>query len=696
MYKSLLILVALSSPSLCDQEINMSEILSNNRVDRQIKQEPSSVQMTGYYNYHAAQQIFFMNGAPQKWNSGFKNCLSYLERDDYTITPDVGVHKLHPRKLKWNQARKACMEEGGHLVILNSEREERILLDSMKKENISQAWLGVHDQFEEADWVTLTGQSLDAAGYDKWSTVWPNQPDNYGGKQNCGVLEKGGGIDDIECDFKFPFFCEIEMFDARVFYCGLICPWNLCFCITLAIDFSKLDLEFSLNLCEFCEISSKPKACFSISAIKKGYTDPQKILRSFIRQKLVFISYSKKQDQRGKWRRVSLKDHTLSRSKAITLFYSSHSKTSLNCFIFLVPQNHFQELTLRRLSLPLHVSVTKASLVEVKFIKSVPPLRNLSKPRIMRVVEPKVPILQRGKLDCAQSSMVDRVVRDNERKKNRRWSKEGKQISEAELVVLRLPKTSGFLTEQDSTVTRDLVDERNPGCAHAYGRSWLVPEIIIANKTMILLFLLCLLEGVLYGTLVDSTVDKVVLEEAHDFKERWARSAPDEFRTRTVCQNVYEANQQMFHVNGKPSRKWNKNDVPLTQGYVLTRGIGAHKFHKRRIKWNAARKICMSEGGNLAVLNSLAEESVLLDVMQQNNVDRVWVGIHDIFKEGQWITITGETIERAGYNKWSTVWPNQPDNYGGRQNCGVLEQGGGIDDAECDLLYGFFCEIDVY
>lgn len=209
--------------------------------------------------------------------------------------------------------------------------------------------------------------------------------------------------------------------------------------------------------------------------------------------------------------------------------------------------------------------------------------------------------------------------------------------------------------------------------------------------TMYLLFLLCLLEGILCDTPSDKDNVNLFLGNG-DIKHRVTR-ATDQSTENFRCQNVYEADRQLFHVFGK---QWRSDAVALAEGYVLTRGIGAHKLHQSKMTWNDARKTCRREGGNLVVLNSLAEESVLLRVMREHAVNTVWVGVHDIFEEGDWITVTGESMERAGYEKWSTTWPNQPDNYKGAQNCGRLEQIGGIDDDECRFPYPFICEIDVY
>lgn len=54
-------------------------------------------------------------------------------RDDYHYTVGIGSHKLHTRVATWNEARKACNEEGGHLAIINSMTEEHVSESSIKR-----------------------------------------------------------------------------------------------------------------------------------------------------------------------------------------------------------------------------------------------------------------------------------------------------------------------------------------------------------------------------------------------------------------------------------------------------------------------------------------------------------------------------------------------------------------------------------
>lgn len=64
-----------------------------------------------------------VHGMPCVCNVGFRS--THL-RDDYHLTEGVGAHKLHTRATTWNEARKICNDEGGHLAIINSKREAEV------------------------------------------------------------------------------------------------------------------------------------------------------------------------------------------------------------------------------------------------------------------------------------------------------------------------------------------------------------------------------------------------------------------------------------------------------------------------------------------------------------------------------------------------------------------------------------------
>lgn len=75
------------------------------------------------------------------------------------------------------------------------------------------------------------------------------------------------------------------------------------------------------------------------------------------------------------------------------------------------------------------------------------------------------------------------------------------------------------------------------------------------------------------------------------------------------------------------------------------------------------------------------------------NTDEAFVGLHDLYEEGEWVTLDGESLHLTGFSTWTTKYGFNPDNSGGHQNCGAVVVDGGLDDVFCDANYAFFCEI---
>ncbi len=77
-------------------------------------------------------------------------------------------------------------------------------------------WIGLSDQVQEGKWMWTDGSLL--ANYTNWVN---NNPNNYGGNQNCGHMSVGdftirhhtfygfhGEWNDLECDFELGYICE--------------------------------------------------------------------------------------------------------------------------------------------------------------------------------------------------------------------------------------------------------------------------------------------------------------------------------------------------------------------------------------------------------------------------------------------------------------------------------------------------------
>ncbi|KAL0840839.1 hypothetical protein ABMA28_014645 [Loxostege sticticalis] len=133
-------------------------------------------------------------------------------------------YKAYNSLVTWPEAFKICAREGAHLAVVNSDIEAEVLLglakkvtsepplDAQKYVNIGfRAW----GKPAEKTWITVHGQSLKDAGYDKWA---PNEPKNTSSEYEwCGSLHadsKGekGLLNDSRCtSYKFKFICEIDL-----------------------------------------------------------------------------------------------------------------------------------------------------------------------------------------------------------------------------------------------------------------------------------------------------------------------------------------------------------------------------------------------------------------------------------------------------------------------------------------------------
>jgi hypothetical protein len=77
----------------------------------------------------------------------------------------VGYYKFHTTPKTWDEARLTCQQEGGHLVVINSEAESKVLQSLFagvkKVEGVSHndyAFVGFHDRFVEGEYLTVFGK----------------------------------------------------------------------------------------------------------------------------------------------------------------------------------------------------------------------------------------------------------------------------------------------------------------------------------------------------------------------------------------------------------------------------------------------------------------------------------------------------------------------------------------------------------
>ncbi|GLH13392.1 C-type lectin 37Db [Gryllus bimaculatus] len=125
----------------------------------------------------------------------------------YVSVPGVGYYRIHKELHTWAEAKAICEAEGGHLLIINSEAEDKAIQQLLKQEqNIPRfMFIGFNDMNKEGSYITIFGDPV-SAGYARWN---PGQPDNGGNVEDCGsIYTDTVGLNDLPCSSKVGFICE--------------------------------------------------------------------------------------------------------------------------------------------------------------------------------------------------------------------------------------------------------------------------------------------------------------------------------------------------------------------------------------------------------------------------------------------------------------------------------------------------------
>ncbi|XP_068085261.1 hemolymph lipopolysaccharide-binding protein-like [Anabrus simplex] len=126
----------------------------------------------------------------------------------YEHFPGVGYYKLYMTPLQsWAGAQQFCQSDGANLVVINSEPEADVIRKFYSREipNLDKtgAWIGFHDQFKPGYYVTVFGETLSKAGYEKWASGHPVN------SKHCGFSFKNGLLHTWQCEANLPFVCEL-------------------------------------------------------------------------------------------------------------------------------------------------------------------------------------------------------------------------------------------------------------------------------------------------------------------------------------------------------------------------------------------------------------------------------------------------------------------------------------------------------
>ncbi|KAI8438363.1 hypothetical protein MSG28_010921 [Choristoneura fumiferana] len=137
----------------------------------------------------------------------------------------------------------------------------------------------------------------------------------------------------------------------------------------------------------------------------------------------------------------------------------------------------------------------------------------------------------------------------------------------------------------------------------------------------------------------------------------------------------------------KPGSQTFRNDYMWAQAFKTF-----YRLHDLATNWAQARQICEAEGTNLLVPHSLEEMDnlKLLISNMKAHFTAIFIGVHDQFAHGEYVTLQGQSLDEAGYSSWSPI--KQDLSTTEPQHCGAISRSGFLKVTWCDMPAMFLCE----
>ena len=102
------------------------------------------------------------------------------------ISLSTGCYQFLEEKMTWNEANAACNNISGHLVDVETEEEQVLLVAERKKSRYNRfkyMWIGLNDVDDEGVWRWSDSAK---ATFSSWG---PGQPNSSGGEQDCATMD---------------------------------------------------------------------------------------------------------------------------------------------------------------------------------------------------------------------------------------------------------------------------------------------------------------------------------------------------------------------------------------------------------------------------------------------------------------------------------------------------------------------------
>ncbi|XP_065344655.1 C-type lectin domain family 4 member K-like isoform X2 [Cloeon dipterum] len=158
-----------------------------------------------------------------------------------------------------------------------------------------------------------------------------------------------------------------------------------------------------------------------------------------------------------------------------------------------------------------------------------------------------------------------------------------------------------------------------------------------------------------------------------------------------ICEyRIKEANQQISNLQKSTQPK--KNHVGAAVSGKLSALYPGSRYYvsTEKLNWYLARKFCISNGMQLASIESKAESEALTPVLLQAG-GFFWLSGTDLGSEGKFYWDNGTGKDVKDFTNWVGT---QPDNHQGNEHCLHEKPGIGWNDYPCENQEKFICEIN--